>query len=233
MNVNAPFPGTSRGAFVARVSAALERKAPITPADAAPPPPATVNESVVRVVGAGEDLPDVFAKRAAAAGMMVHKTTGAALTDDLVALVDSLAAGRVAIQDRDSLAGVLSALRHRGRKADLGGTVDFAALYDVDAGITDVQAAIAETGSLVCSSGSGRGRGLSLVPPLHIAVVWCSQIVPDLVDYWASHAGSLPQTLPSSIVLITGPSKTADIEGVLITGVHGPREVHVMLVLDA
>ena len=114
-----------------------------------------------------------------------------------------------------------------------GNVPTFEPLYRVDAGVTDVQAAIAETGTLVCWSGPGRGRGLSLVPPVHIAVVRRSDIVPDLIDYLARHAQHGPEALPSSIVFITGPSKTADIEGVLITGVHGPREVHILLVDDA
>jgi L-lactate dehydrogenase complex protein LldG len=111
-------------------------------------------------------------------------------------------------------------------------TPGFEALYNTDVGITDVQAAIAETGSLVCTAGPGSARGLSLVPPIHIAIVRRSQVVPDLIDYWTP---SLNAQLPpsSSVALITGPSKTADIEGVLITGVHGPREVHILLIEDA
>ncbi|HEY3241849.1 MAG TPA: lactate utilization protein, partial [Phycisphaerae bacterium] len=105
----------------------------------------------------------------------------------------------------------------------------FESYYRADAGLTRVDAALAESGTLVCSTGAGRGRGLSLVPPTHIAIVHCSDIVPDMLDYWPRID---PQALPSSIVFIAGPSKTADIEGILITGVHGPREVHVVLVAD-
>ena len=86
---------------------------------------------------------------------------------------------------------------------------------------------VAETGTLVCTSGNERWRGLTLIPPLHIAIVEAQQITPDLIDLFA---GGMPAPLPANVTLISGPSKTADIEGILITGVHGPREVHVVVV---
>jgi L-lactate dehydrogenase complex protein LldG len=106
----------------------------------------------------------------------------------------------------------------------------FDSQFDLDAGITGVHAAISETGTLVCHSGPDQGRGLSLVPPVHVAIVRSSDILPDMIDYWALFKDKSNLDLPSSISFITGPSKTADIEGVLIKGVHGPLEVHVVLV---
>jgi L-lactate dehydrogenase complex protein LldG len=110
--------------------------------------------------------------------------------------------------------------------------------YEADAGVTDVAAAIAETGSIVCVSDGERGRGLSLVPGAHVAVVRASQVLADLSDYMArldAEGGekSDGSGVPSSRAIITGPSKTADIEGVLITGVHGPEQVVIVLVEDA
>ena len=105
--------------------------------------------------------------------------------------------------------------------------------YAVDAGVTDVHAALAETGTLICCSDSTHGRGLSLVPPIHIAIVRRSDILPDMLDYMATCESTDPADLPSAQALITGPSKTGDIEGVLITGVHGPGRVLICLVEDA
>jgi L-lactate utilization protein LutC len=64
--------------------------------------------------------------------------------------------------------------------------------------------------------------------PVHVAVVGEWQIVPDLFDFFESLAAG--PNLPANVNLITGPSKTADIEGVLVTGMHGPGQVHIVLV---
>ncbi len=103
-------------------------------------------------------------------------------------------------------------------------------LFSVDASITGVSAAIAETGTIVCPSGPGLARGASLIPPVHIAIVSAEQIVPDLYDLLV-RIGSGAE-LPTNLNLITGPSKTADIEGILITGVHGPGDVYVLVLSD-
>ena len=103
------------------------------------------------------------------------------------------------------------------------------AWFSSAAGVTTVRAAVAETGSLLVASGEDSPRSGSLIPPLHVALVAASQIVPDLVDAFAVFSAD---TLPAGIALITGPSKTADIEGVLVTGVHGPGRVIILLVTD-
>ena len=102
---------------------------------------------------------------------------------------------------------------------------------DVRVGLSGVDAALAATGSLVVSSGEGRYRATSLLPPIHIAVVPTDQIVPDLESWWtAQKRTSLEQTQRySNIVVITGPSRTADIAMQLVMGMHGPKELHVIL----
>jgi L-lactate dehydrogenase complex protein LldG len=130
--------------------------------------------------------------------------------------------------------GLKESLRRKGvQVVEWADTPGLASQFDTDAGITDVHAALAETGTLVCSTDAGHSRGLSLVPPVHVAIVRRSDIVPDMLDLWARSRGIAAAELPSSIALITGPSKTADIEGELVVGVHGPGEVHVILVEDA
>jgi L-lactate dehydrogenase complex protein LldG len=99
-------------------------------------------------------------------------------------------------------------------------------LFAAEIGITGVDWLIAETGSLVLYSGRGRARSLSLLPPVHIAVAHASQILADLFDL------HLAEVMPSCVSLITGPSKTGDIELQLVTGVHGPGEVHVVLLTN-
>jgi L-lactate dehydrogenase complex protein LldG len=84
---------------------------------------------------------------------------------------------------------------------------------------------------VVVMSGNGRYRAASLLPPVHIAVVTASQIVPDLESWWAlQKAAGLEQIRQhSNIVVITGPSRTADIAMQLVMGMHGPRELHLVL----
>ncbi len=95
-------------------------------------------------------------------------------------------------------------------------------------GITGAAAGLAETGSLVLASGPGRGRLASLLPPIHVALLQRTLIVESLPDLIAQR----PEVMTSgaNVVCITGPSRTADIEHTLSRGVHGPREVHVVLV---
>jgi len=98
---------------------------------------------------------------------------------------------------------------------------------DVDAGLTACEAALAETGTLVLASSVKRPRLLSLVPPLHIAVVRAEQVFDTMAD-WLGDVDAAH--MPSNFILISGPSKSADIEQVLAYGVHGPRALVVLLV---
>jgi L-lactate utilization protein LutC len=102
--------------------------------------------------------------------------------------------------------------------------------FAADIGISGVDFLVAETGTVVMHTGPGQPRSLSLLPPVHIAVAERSQIVPDLFDLFEPPADGKPLSLPSCISLITGPSKTGDIELRLVTGVHGPGEIHLVLI---
>lgn len=103
-------------------------------------------------------------------------------------------------------------------------------MFQADVGISSVTAAIAETGTLALFSRPGQERLASLLPPVHIAVVEAAQIVSDLFDFFASLQAGEPEQLPSNCTLITGPSKTGDIELTLTTGVHGPGKWHVIAI---
>jgi L-lactate dehydrogenase complex protein LldG len=104
-------------------------------------------------------------------------------------------------------------------------------LAAVEMGLTGVDLAVAETGSLVLRSGPGRGRSVSLLPGCHVAVFGPAQLVPTLADAGlALEAWHTEEGGGANIVFITGPSRTADIELTLTRGVHGPREVHAVFV---
>ena len=105
-------------------------------------------------------------------------------------------------------------------------------IFAADIGITNVHRLIAETGTVVMASRPNEPRSNSLLPPVHIALAERSQLLPDLFDLFDlfSPASSTGKTFPPScLTLITGPSKTGDIELKLVTGVHGPGEIHVIL----
>lgn len=101
--------------------------------------------------------------------------------------------------------------------------------FAADLGITSVNWAVAETGSLALCSQRSQGRVVSLLPPVYLAIVEPSQIVPDLFDLFTRLEPHKHQ-LPSNISLVTGPSKTGDIELKLTTGVHGPGEVWLLII---
>lgn len=99
-----------------------------------------------------------------------------------------------------------------------------------DIGITSVWHAVAETGTLAMAAGKERERVASLLPPVHVAIVDRSQILPDLFDLFVAIEREYAGHLPSNLVLITGPSKTGDLELKLTTGVHGPGNWHVIVI---
>jgi len=105
----------------------------------------------------------------------------------------------------------------------------------VRVGITGADAALAATGSLVIASGPGKPRQVSLLPLVHVAVVRADQIVPHLEAWLATvRARGLDAfQAASSTIIISGPSRTADIAMELILGMHGPAELHIVVLEDA
>lgn len=223
--------GADPQAFLARVRAALGHAETV-----APPPPPAVDESIARLARPGDNLVELFAKRAALVGMKVQIIKTTELNVTIYAVLAEHNAKRVVVGLGTMPQGVSikDSLRRKGIEVvDWKSKPGLEAQYDTDAGITDVHAALAETGTMICCSDLGHSRGLSLVPPVHIAIVRQSDILPDMLDFWARLRGIAGKDLPSSMAFITGPSKTADIEGVLVTGVHGPGVVQILVVEDA
>jgi len=101
---------------------------------------------------------------------------------------------------------------------------------DYDAGITSCWGAVAETGSLLLWPDAREPRSLSLVPPIHIAVLRASRLYPRLVD--AMREGQWAAGMPTNLVMVSGPSKTSDIQRVLAYGAHGPKELVIVLIHD-
>jgi L-lactate utilization protein LutC len=136
---------------------------------------------------------------------------------DQLGLSDLLASESILMHDHDKLAAL-----PQERKRQI--------MLDADLGISSADFAVAETGTLAVCASAGQERSMSLVPPVHLAIITQSQIVADLFDLFEKLA---ERGLPSNVALISGPSKTGDIELELTTGVHGPGFWHVVIVRGA
>jgi L-lactate utilization protein LutC len=135
-------------------------------------------------------------------------------TDVLRHIITELGAQRIAVSDAPEL-------------AEFGVVPGASEVFDFEVGITTAQAAIAETGTLVLDSSCEWNRLVSVVPPVHIAVIAASKIRETLGETLAMlQSGG---ELSPAITFITGPSRTADIELTLTIGVHGPQELYVIV----
>jgi L-lactate dehydrogenase complex protein LldG len=100
-------------------------------------------------------------------------------------------------------------------------------LFQIDAGITSVRAGVAETGAVVLWPTPNEPRLMSLVPPVHVAVLDADTIYNSLAEMMAVERWA--DGMPTNALLISGPSKTADIEFTLVFGVHGPKELVLLI----
>jgi L-lactate dehydrogenase complex protein LldG len=200
---------------------------------AVPPLP---ERGTVGYQGAGPDPVARLRDELAAAGGQMHLVpdAGSAVTA-IVDLVRSRATRGVllaggAFIDTLPLAPALSALDLEVYSVESLSHADpRQTFFAADVGITGMDHVIAETGTLALTTRPDQPRSASLLPPVHIAVAHRRQILPDLFDLFS---GRWHEGLPACLSLITGPSKTGDIELRLVTGVHGPGEVHLVLVDD-
>jgi len=202
--------GTAKNIFLDRIRAALGRS-PGQSVD-----PLVVDHDMVRpsLPGSGderENLRALFVDRARAVGMDVLICPRAEVAKVAVNFLTEAAITSVQISNDPIIEQELVEKMNESS-------------IRVECGITMAKAAVASTGSVVVTGSDQESRLTSLVPPNHLVLLADSRIVEDLLDLSIS-----PEDLPSCMTLVTGPSKTADIEGVLITGVHGPGRVQIVL----
>jgi L-lactate utilization protein LutC len=212
----------SRDDFLRRVRQAV---ADGNRAGTVPPLP---QRGAVGYQGAGPDPVARLRDELSAAGGVLHVVADeAAAAAKVLELVAAKAArralvGRGAFLDR---LGLPDRLRAAGVEVALAVAADRDTLFAADIGISGVDHLIAETGSIAILARPEEPRSLSLLPPVHLAVADRSQLEPDLFDLFA-----ILRDMPSCLSLITGPSKTGDIELRLVTGVHGPGELHIIFI---
>lgn len=181
--------------------------------------------------GSIEDPPERFLEELELLGGYGKKVeTLSEARDYLLSLAEERNAKRIVRWDIEELEalGVDESLEEAGTEVVLWRDLeDFReAAASADIGITTAEWAIAETGSLMLSGGPGKGRSVTLLPPIHVAVIPVDRVlgtVPEAI-------GKYSDAVPANLCFHTGPSRTGDIEMTLAIGVHGPGEVHVLLV---
>jgi L-lactate dehydrogenase complex protein LldG len=193
-------------------------------------PPAVVDASA-------ETLVEQFSTVLTALSGHVHRATAADVAEVVLGIAAGYGAASCLSWDDEHLGcpGLLATLASHGvtrvsyaLPADPERRLQTAEdLAGIGLGLTGAHAALAESGTIVLIGGPGRGRLASLLPPAHVAIVPERRLRPSL----AALVREEPRLLDagSNVVLISGPSRTADIEMTLSHGVHGPKHIHVIL----
>lgn len=200
--------------------------------------PATEMKPTVGYYGAGADPVARFVEELLKVGVHArHVATPAEACTAIADICRKHSARRAILNDDPILAELDVARGLRLAGLDVTSSIQLGGLdeparreqaFAADVGIAAPDWAIAETGSLVYVASPLQSRSASLLPPLHIAIIDTGRILADLFDLPARLTGGASE-LAANVVLVTGPSKTGDIELRLTTGVHGPGEVHALV----
>ena len=174
----------------------------------------------------------------ALAGEVHHANSLATISDAIASISSGYGAASYLSWNEDAIgcAGLVDALTSRGLRRvsyDLpfdqpGRHERVRALAEVGIGVTGAEAALIDSGAVVLASGPGRGRLASLLPPVHIVLVKQDRMFASLPALLAARPDLV--VAGSNLVVVAGPSRTADIEMTLTHGVHGPKHVHVILI---
>jgi L-lactate dehydrogenase complex protein LldG len=152
----------------------------------------------------------------------------AELNTRLAALSAELGWKKIAAHQGELVAPAAAALGLPAVYSDREHTVD--ELESCDAGLTECEALIAQTGSVLVTSRNSGGRALTVLPPHHVVIARREQLIPSLPDAFALLKQRYQDNYPSMISFITGPSRTGDIERILVLGAHGPKKLTIIMV---
>lgn len=213
---------SARDRILARLRSAPRAEAPrpeFPPAPAAPEPPARIDELTTRLE----------AMRAE-----VHRVPAAGWVEALTALLRERGWSSLLYAPETEIGRAIEAAVQR----DPQGLPELVAyrepverfkerLFTLEAAVTGAAGAAADAGALILRPDAAEPRLMSLVPPVHIAILEAERIFPRLEE--AMQEGRWAEGMPTNMILVSGPSKTADIELTLAFGVHGPKELIVMI----
>jgi L-lactate dehydrogenase complex protein LldG len=209
---------TARDEIINRVRTALGRKLGDKPA--APPEP------LLRI--GAQSLPEQIAAFRKALEALSGTVAETHSREETQAVVKRLLDGRTAIASAHPLLADQWVTEIEGVQSGLTGADLRNACASASVGITSAYCLLAETGTIVYRASAEEPRLISLLPPVHIAVVSARRILGGLDEMLSMIARPVDDS--SAMVFITGPSRTGDIEQILVRGVHGPGQVHVVIV---
>lgn len=166
-----------------------------------------------------DDLAALFETRVlTTAATLDHIATAAGLPDALTSYLASIAQAEAGIAFAPAIVDLFPGARNLPIRPNGADPV-------AEVAVTGCIAAVAETGSVLLASSPQHPTTLNFLPETHVVVVREDQIVAHLEDAWA-----MIETMPRALNLVTGPSRTADIEQTLQLGAHGPRRLHLLIV---
>ncbi|HEV2327293.1 MAG TPA: LutB/LldF family L-lactate oxidation iron-sulfur protein [Verrucomicrobiae bacterium] len=225
---DAKNPTAGRERILARVREALKIAAP-HPVDNAPQRPPSPQQWLPPVGKTLDEQIELFRQNAQTlkADFQICPDISAA-----VQFIKTLSANeswkKIGFHEGELTSAVAGALNLPKVKTDNGYAVE--ALESCDAGITECEALIAQTGTVLVSGRRSGGRTLSVLPPHHIVLARQSQMMPDLTTALREAQEKFANEFPGILSLITGPSRTGDIERILVLGAHGPKRLTILLV---
>jgi len=222
-----------RDKILSRVREALETAAPFPGAQGSTPPPAPANtNSTARqwLPGVGESFEEqvaLFARNVFALKADYQRLANREELNSALARISGAENWRrIASHHGELTEPVCSALNLPVCLTDE--TYDVHELETCDAGISECDALIAQTGSVLVTNRSAGGRALSVLPPHHVVLARREQLVADLPAAFELLKRKYAANYPSMISFITGPSRTGDIERLLVLGAHGPRKLTIL-----
>jgi L-lactate dehydrogenase complex protein LldG len=174
---------------------------------------------------------DLFARNSVGLKSAFHLLENESAATQKLAEISRAEAWRRIAAHGDGAAGpstraMVTALGLPGIWTDSG--YDVREMENCDAGVTECDALIAQTGSVLVTSRSAGGRALSVLPPHHVVLARRDQMVADLPAAFALLTRKYAENYPSFIGFVTGPSRTGDIERILVLGAHGPKKLTIL-----
>lgn len=221
---NNPLESGDRASFLARLAGGLVESPPLNLAHPLPGPLVDGIPTVVSSRLDPNDLVGSFCRNATELACTVHRTTSSRLGDTLAEIVQRHKVTSAVVSIQPDIDAALSVLH------ELGVTIEPMSKFasaTASMGVTSADAAIAATGSVIQHSHTVGGRTASLLPPVFCCIVPVGCIAPNLAEAMAAWA---PEAMPSNTVIITGPSRSGDIESVIVRGVHGPVAVELVVI---